>query len=137
MLQAALILLKECGVTSPFALGGGTALSAHYWQHRYSTDIDIFIYTDGNEKALKKIRPATWNGCSKAAFQEIGFDDAYKASGASFPGYYIELAINESEKIQFFETKNFCNRKPKETPTPNHPSSTFQGIKSSRSLPSF
>ena len=43
MLSAAVLMLKENGLLKHSALGGGTALSAVYWQHRFSTDIDMFI----------------------------------------------------------------------------------------------
>lgn len=45
MLDISLELLRDVGIDAPSALGGGTALSAYYWQHRFSTDIDIFIYS--------------------------------------------------------------------------------------------
>ncbi|MGE5316176.1 MAG: nucleotidyl transferase AbiEii/AbiGii toxin family protein [Acidobacteriota bacterium] len=32
----------------PFYLTGGTALSRHYFHHRYSDDIDLFVNNDGN-----------------------------------------------------------------------------------------
>ena len=45
MLHAANYLLGKKGILNVSALGGGTALSAYYWNHRYSTDIDIFVHS--------------------------------------------------------------------------------------------
>ena len=56
ILDISLALLEECRVTAGCALGGGTALSAYYWQHRFSTDIDIFIH-NGTKEDLHRIDP--------------------------------------------------------------------------------
>lgn len=54
MLDATLLLLKENNLTDVSTLGGGTALASYYWNHRYSTDIDIFIYDKVDKKHLLK-----------------------------------------------------------------------------------
>ena len=36
-------------LNTPFYLTGGTALSRHYYNHRYSDDLVIFINDDSNE----------------------------------------------------------------------------------------
>lgn len=107
MLKAALLLARSCDVKSPCVFGGGTALSVYYWRHRFSTDIDIFIYIDGAEKALHKMRPTNWDTDTKEWLRKIGYGDDYKESGSCFPGHYLELAINPEEKIQFFETRAY------------------------------
>jgi hypothetical protein len=43
MFNVAFQLLEENNLKEVSSLGGGTALAAYYWNHRYSTDIDIFI----------------------------------------------------------------------------------------------
>lgn len=55
MLEATLLLLEENKLSEVSTLGGGTALASYYQNHRYSTDIDIFIYDKvdkGNSKDL-------------------------------------------------------------------------------------
>ncbi len=47
-------------LNTPFFLTGGTALSRHYCNHRYSDDIDLFVNADDNyqlwvERVLEKI----------------------------------------------------------------------------------
>lgn len=42
MLEVTLLLLKENNLLKVSSLGGGTALASYYWNHRYSTDIDVF-----------------------------------------------------------------------------------------------
>ncbi|MDZ7317466.1 MAG: nucleotidyl transferase AbiEii/AbiGii toxin family protein, partial [candidate division KSB1 bacterium] len=34
------------GLGTPFYLSGGTALSRHYFNHRYSDDLDFFLNND-------------------------------------------------------------------------------------------
>jgi predicted nucleotidyltransferase component of viral defense system len=51
MRDAILLLLEENNLNKVSTLGGGTALASYYWNHRYSTDIDVFIY----DKKIKNI----------------------------------------------------------------------------------
>lgn len=88
MLGYAIDALKEVGVYEEASLGGGTALSAYYWNHRYSTDIDIFLTTSGSLPSLR------------VALQKMNISDDIR-----FPGNYLEILISETEKIQFFETR--------------------------------
>ena len=37
-------IIKE--LNAPFFLTGGTALSRHYFNHRYSNDLDLFVISD-------------------------------------------------------------------------------------------
>ena len=60
MLSVSLALLEEKGIKNISAIGGGTALAAYYWDHRYSTDIDIFIY-GGRTEYKDTLRPAYWS----------------------------------------------------------------------------
>ncbi len=59
MLEVTLELLKENSLLEISSLGGGTALAGYYWNHRYSTDIDIFIY--GNENKTQLLKPSDWS----------------------------------------------------------------------------
>lgn len=87
MLGLALDALKSIGIDKGASLGGGTALSAYYWEHRYSTDIDIFI---NNANTLNDIR-------TYFASLHVNYD-------IRFPGHYVEIHLSSTEKIQFFET---------------------------------
>ena len=88
MLSYAIAALKEVNVFEQASFGGGTALSAYYWNHRYSTDVDIFLTTSGSLPLLR------------AAIQKMNISDDIR-----FPGNYLEILISDTEKIQFFETK--------------------------------
>ncbi|AFL68105.1 nucleotidyl transferase AbiEii/AbiGii toxin family protein [Sulfurospirillum barnesii] len=87
MLGLTLDALKSIGIDKEASLGGGTALSAYYWEHRYSTDIDIFI---NNANTLNDIR-------TYFASLHVNYD-------IRFPGHYVEIHLSSTEKIQFFET---------------------------------
>lgn len=89
-------ILKTLGIEK-YALGGGTALSAHYWQHRYSTDIDIFLFEE--KSYIRDIRNILTNDIITKALKRIGYKGALK-----FPGHYLEIEIDTDKKIQFFET---------------------------------
>lgn len=88
MLGYAIEALQSVDIYENASLGGGTALSAYYWQHRYSTDIDIFLTTSGSLPQLR------------VAIQKMNISDDIR-----FPGNYLEVLISETEKIQFFETR--------------------------------
>lgn len=87
MLALAIDVLKSIGIYEDASLGGGTALSAYYWEHRYSTDIDLFI---DNSNTLNDIR-------TYFASLHVKYD-------IRFPGHYVEIHLSPHEKIQFFET---------------------------------
>lgn len=103
MLDISLALLEERGITDPSALGGGTALSAYYWQHRFSTDIDIFIYSD-RANVLNKIDPRKTSPDIKARLSKINYTDDLKKHPI-----YTELAIDDDSKMQFFTVKGFTS----------------------------
>lgn len=100
LLHAALALLDEKNITA-FAFGGGTALSAFYWHHRYSTDIDIFLYPDGSSDRLDKLR-RDWSDTIESIFSSIGYSGVMRA-----PGYYLEFTIDDQSKIQFFDVNPY------------------------------
>lgn len=100
MLKVSLELLREKGLEDISALGGGTALAAYYWNHRYSTDIDIFIYSQ--RKTIDKLRPNSWSDNIKTKMQTIGYIDDFKMHPI-----YTEFAINEDSKMQFFDVSNY------------------------------
>jgi predicted nucleotidyltransferase component of viral defense system len=103
MYKIAYKLLENSQLESTAALGGGTALSAYYWNHRYSTDIDIFIYEKKN--ILLQLRAAKWSDATLKQLQGIGYRDG---NCRQHP-IYVEITIDETRKIQFFETKPFGN----------------------------
>lgn len=88
-------ILDSLGI-SKYALGGGTALSAFYWKHRYSTDIDIFIFE--KQSYIQNIREALSNPVVIDSLQSIGYQGNFK-----YPGNYLEIEIDDDKKIQFFE----------------------------------
>ena len=103
MLDISLALLKERGIKADCALGGGTALSAYYWQHRFSTDIDIFIYSDTLD-VLNEINPRKTSPEIKARLSKIN----YKGNLKKHP-IYTEMAIDDDNKMQFFTVKAFTS----------------------------
>lgn len=96
MLEATLLLLEENNLTKVSTLGGGTALASYYWNHRYSTDIDIFIYDEVDKKYL--LKESTWSSKVKTAMKSIGYTGNFR----SHP-IYSEIVIYEDSKIQFFD----------------------------------
>ena len=101
MLEISLKMLEENNISEVAALGGGTALSAFYWdEHRFSTDIDIFIYANEEKKNL--LRPNKWSNSIKADMAEIGYTGDFK-----FQNIYVEFALNKDYKMQFFDVKPF------------------------------
>jgi len=106
MLLAAHELLKSKGILAVSALGGGTALSAYYWNHRYSTDIDIFVHSKSDITLM--LRPKEWNANFLQMLQELGYTGDCKVHPV-----YTEIVIKDSYKIQFFsvedKTKNPYN----------------------------
>lgn len=98
MFNVAKNILDSLGI-SKYALGGGTALSAHYWQHRNSTDIDIFLFEEKSH--IRNIRSAIDQQDVLVMLEGIG----YKKGNIKFPGNYLEIEIDRDRKIQFFENK--------------------------------
>lgn len=107
MLSVSLALLEEKRIKNISAIGGGTALAAYYWNHRYSTDIDIFIYS-GKQEYKETLRPSYWSNDIKDKMESLGFEGDYKIQTI-----YLEFTINRNEKMQFFDvipfTKNPYN----------------------------
>lgn len=98
MLNAAVILLKEKELLDYASFGGGTVLSAFYWKHRFSTDIDIFLYTEKN--IINNLRESQWNNDTKEAFRELGY---INGNMQNHP-VYLEFFINEEMKVQFLDS---------------------------------
>ncbi len=96
MLEATLLLLKEHNLNKVSTLGGGTALASYYWNHRYSTDIDIFIYDKVDKKHL--LKESTWSEKVKTEMKSIGYNGNFR----NHP-IYSEIVIDEECKIQFFD----------------------------------
>jgi predicted nucleotidyltransferase component of viral defense system len=101
MLDISLELLRDVGIDAPSALGEGTALSAYYWQHRFSTDLDIFIYSS-EKNVLNKIDPRNANDDIKSRLSKINYGNDLKKHPI-----YTEIAIDENSKMQFFTVKGF------------------------------
>lgn len=96
MLEVTLELLKENNLLEISSLGGGTALAGYYWNHRYSTDIDIFIY--GNENKTHLLKPLNWSENIKSKMDSIGFTGNFRHNDI-----YTEIVIDKDSKIQFFD----------------------------------
>ena len=96
MLDVTLDLLEQNNLLECSSLGGGTALAAYYFNHRYSTDIDIFIYADVNKTHL--LKPSYWNTHINKKFESIGFTGNFRHNDI-----YTEIVINQDSKIQFFD----------------------------------
>ena len=96
MFEATQLLLEENDLQEVSALGGGTALAAYYWNHRYSTDIDIFIYDKEDKKHL--LKDSNWTENIKVAMQNIGYIGGF----INHP-VYSEITIDKDSKIQFFD----------------------------------
>lgn len=96
MLDAILLLLEENNLNKVSTLGGGTALASYYWNHRYSSDIDIFIYDEEDKKHL--LKESNWSKEVKTAMKSIGYEGNFR----SHP-IYSEIVIDEDCKIQVFD----------------------------------
>ena len=96
MLEATLLLLEENNLNKVSTLGGGTALASYYWNHRYSTDIDIFIYDKVDKKHL--LKESNWSEKVKTSMTTIGYEGNFR----SHP-IYSEILIDEDCKIQVFD----------------------------------
>lgn len=106
LFELARLILDVQFPRSLWAFGGGTALSAMYWQHRLSTDIDIFLY--GGQDILSLIPNPKNRQLQSKIFKELydlGFVDFYHN------GYYLEYSFGENAKIQFMPS-NALTAKP-------------------------
>ncbi len=100
MLEISLELLAEKGLQDVCALGGGTALSALYWGHRYSTDIDMFIHQ--KEDVSKLFRPNQWSPGVTKQLYALGYKDGdYKGHPV-----YAEISIEGAFKMQYFSVND-------------------------------
>ena len=99
MLLAAHELLESKGILDVSALGGGTALSAYYWNHRYSTDIDIFVHSKSDITLM--LRPKKWSANFLQMLKKLGY-----AGDCKVHPVYTEIAIKDSYKIQFFSVED-------------------------------
>jgi len=99
MLHAANYLLDIKGILNVSALGGGTALSAYYWNHRYSTDIDIFVHSKDDISMM--LRPKKWDSTFLEKLNLLGYEGNCKVHPI-----YTEIVINEDYKIQFFSVED-------------------------------
>ncbi len=99
MLHVANYLLDKKEILSVSALGGGTALSAYYWNHRYSTDIDIFVHSKDDISMM--LRPKEWDSVFLDKLNNLGYDDNCKVHPV-----YTEIVIKDDYKIQFFSVED-------------------------------
>ena len=113
MLEATILLLKESDLLEVSSLGGGTALAAFYWNHRYSTDIDIFIYDKEDKKYL--LKDTNWSDEVKKMMENIGYDGKF----INHP-IYSEITIDDDSKIQFFDVIKKSNTPFKKVNLWNH-----------------
>jgi len=99
MFLAAHELLESKGILEVAALGGGTALSAYYWNHRYSTDIDIFVHSKQDISLM--LRPKEWSVDFLQMLEKLGYTGNCKVHPV-----YTEIVIKDSYKIQFFSVED-------------------------------
>lgn len=99
MLDAANYLLDKKEILNVSALGGGTALSAYYWNHRYSTDIDIFVHSKDDISMM--LRPKEWDSVFLDKLNNLGYDGNCKVHPV-----YTEIVIQDDYKIQFFSVED-------------------------------
>ena len=96
MMIAANYLLEKHGLSDVSALGGGTALAAYYWNHRYSTDIDIFTHSKVDISLL--FRPAKWDINFKNIMKELDYKES------KIHPIYTEFTLKDNFKMQFLST---------------------------------
>jgi predicted nucleotidyltransferase component of viral defense system len=105
LFKIAMIMLHT-QYTGEWSFGGGTALSACYWNYRSSTDIDIFL-NDTNFD-LQFFRPTPHNKkLQEKIFHELkrlGYVDFY------FNSSYFEMAFDDDSKIQFIRTSPLTSK---------------------------
>ena len=99
MLHVANYLLDKKEILSVSALGGGTALSAYYWNHRYSTDIDIFVHSKDDISMM--LRPKEWDSGFLDKLNNLGYNGNCKVHPV-----YTEIVIKDDYKIQFFSVED-------------------------------
>jgi hypothetical protein len=61
------------GLKTPFYLTGGTALSRHYYNHRYSDDLDIFVNDDDNYSNYINMLHQEFVNCEKQGHFTIDY----------------------------------------------------------------
>ena len=98
MMKAALYILEKHNIAGVSALGGGTALAAYYWDHRYSTDIDIFIHSKEDISLL--LRPGGWDSKFRSLMKDLGYIDS------KIHPVYIEYHLRDNFKMQFLSTED-------------------------------
>jgi len=80
-----------------WAFGGGTALSLFFWQHRFSEDLDFFLF--GPEPFLKKL-------ASKELIRVFEQETGLLLLEKRFPGHVLTFIIKVETfpiKVQFFD----------------------------------
>lgn len=76
-----------------FALGGGTLLAAR-WNHRRSTDLDVFIHPDTELALLSRSRnPEFWKAMYDAGATDIELHRDFATPTIRFPDGRIELIL--------------------------------------------
>jgi len=98
LMNAALYLLKKHNLDDVSALGGGTALAAYYWNHRYSTDIDIFTHSKQDISLL--FRSSKWDSKFRSIMQSLD----YKSS--KIHPIYTEFVFKDNFKMQFLSVED-------------------------------
>lgn len=93
MMKAALYILEKNDIADVSALGGGTALAAYYWDHRYSTDIDIFTHSKVDITRL--LRPAQWDSKFRSIMKNLGYKES------KIHPVYVEYLLKDNFKMQF------------------------------------
>lgn len=98
LMNAALYLLKKHDLADVSALGGGTALAAYYWNHRYSTDIDIFTHSKQDISLI--FRPAKWDSKFKSIMKSLGYQSS------KIHPIYTEFLFKDNFRMQFLSVED-------------------------------
>lgn len=72
-------IIRDKKLETPFYLTGGTALSRHYFNHRYSDDIVLFVNSNSNYPLFRDliINSFGWNVNFNSIEETIKLTDDY------------------------------------------------------------
>lgn len=86
-------IVKE--LDTPFYLTGGTALSRHYYNHRYSDDLDLFVNNDAKYSIYVDILFHEFAGLEKEGHFVIDYKRQRKAK--DYTQIYLEKSLGKDK----------------------------------------